>query len=511
MATAQFQRAGTHWFVSDGYIWDDLPAGYRTTPGRPLECSSKLFVFNPQDRTANVTARFYHVDRAPTALSLTVGPGEIETVELATLSEIPHKQTFWITVESDIPVLPQARHEDFTFWDPVPDALVAVAPYPGPLEKETSWVFPDCYQSAGQPWYEREMLTICNPNPQPVKARVRYLLRGRDLGGEEEIEIPGERVYCIEAWDRLPRLLGSTNGPGVHVAADHAVRIDATGPVIAQTTRRCRWAGRPSIVGSRSTMAVPLQGRAPEVWYYPGGEIVDRGVLPRGENCDVTWNLLFTHNLSETEKTRATVTFHDEQGETTRSEPLEIPPLKSDLEWLHLKPWLDKHTRVDAPFAMALTAESPVVPGICGAEFEMWSQVCPGAMSAVNFYPGPLQDEHTWWLGIGHAGGADTENVEWQQSYHLFNPGQETVRVTLAFQGLGERDSAPTLRVELLPGAVARVSAAEVADLPRDRPFAVRAEGDRPFCAQVFGRSFTRGVPYTRAMYSFIGVPMRLG
>jgi hypothetical protein len=496
--------------VSDGFIWDDLPTSYRTEPGRPLECSSKLFVFNPQERVANVTARFYHIDRPPTEIKFVTGPGKVEMLDLATRSEIPHKQAFWIVVESDVPVLPQARHEDFTFWDPVPDAIVAVAPYPGPLENETSWVFPDCYQSAGKPWYEREMLNIFNPNQHPVKVRVRYLLRNRDAGAEEEIEIPGERVYSIEAWDRLPPLLGTKNGPGVHVAADHAVRLDASGPIIAQTTRRCRWAGRPSIVGSRSTMAVPLTGQTPEVWYYPGGDIVDYGILPRDQNCDVTWNLLFTHNLSETDKTRATVTFHDGKGETTRSEPLEIPPLKSDLEWMHLKPWLDKHTRVGEPFAMAVTAESPVVPGVCGAEFEMWSQVCPGAMTAVNFYPGPLQEERLWWLGIGHSGGADTINTEWQQSYHLFNPGQETVHVTLSCLGVDEAGSAPSKSVEIRPGAVVRVLSSEIAGLPLDKPFAVRAEGDGPFCAQVFGRSFTRGVPYTRAMYSFIGVPMPL-
>ena len=40
--------------------------------------------------------------------------------------------------------------------------------------------------------------------------------------------------------------------------------------------------------------------------------------------------------------------------------------------------------------------------------------------------------------------------------------------------------------------------------------FAVRAAGDGPFCAQVYGRPFTRGLPHSRAMYSFIGVPMGL-
>lgn len=140
-------------------------------------------------------------------------------------------------------------------------------------------------------------------------------------------------------------------------------------------------------------------------------------------NCDVTWNLLFTHNIDETQKASATVTFHYSDEGATRSQPLEIPPLKSDLEWLHLKPWLGKHTRIDEPWAMTVTADRPVVPEVTCAEFEMWSQVCPGAMSAVNFYPGPLEEEKTWWLGIGQTGGADLMNTEWSQTYHLFNPG----------------------------------------------------------------------------------------
>jgi hypothetical protein len=158
---------------------------------------------------------------------------------------------------------------------------------------------------------------------------------------------------------------------------------------------------------------------------------------------------------------------------------------------------------------MTVTADKPIVPEICGAEFEMWSQVCPGAMIAVHFYPGPLEEERVWWLGIGHAGGADDRNLEWGQWYHLFNPGKETARVTLSFLGLDDGETR-TKTVEVVPGGVARVAASEVADLPLDQPFAVQAEGDQPFCAQVFGRTFTRGLPHTRAEYSFIGVPMAL-
>ena len=199
------------------------------------------------------------------------------------------------------------------------------------------------------------------------------------------------------------------------------------------------------------------------------------------------------------------MTFHYGDGSSTTSQPLEIPPLKSDLQWLHMKPWFDRHTIINKPWAMALTADMPVVPEVTCAEFEMWSQVCPGAMSAVNFHPGPLTDERTWWLGIGHAGGADDINTEWSQTYHLFNPGHETAHITLSFPGTG---SELTRAVDVAPRSVFRVDSSEIEGLPLDRPFAVRADGDVPFCAQVFARTFTRGLSYTRAMYSFMGVPM---
>jgi hypothetical protein len=188
-----------------------------------------------------------------------------------------------------------------------------------------------------------------------------------------------------------------------------------------------------------------------------------------------------------------------------------MPPLKSALECLHGQPWLETHTHLNEPYAMVVTADSPVVPEVTCAEFEMWSQVCPGAMSAVNFYPGPLEDEHRWWLGIGQAGGSDEINTEWRQSYHLFNPGQAKIRVTLSFFGLPDRRQPLTHSLEIGPGAVAQLNSSEIEGLPVGQLFALRADGDGPFCAQLFGRTFTRGLPYTRAMYSIIGLPMRLG
>ena len=516
MPLPQYRRSGRLWYVSDGYIWDDLPANYRREGGRPLECSAKLFIYNPQSRSTRVTVRFYHPDRPPTSIGRSVRPGKMETIELAVLPEVPHRQSFWIVVESNVPVLPQARHEDFTFWDPVPDALVSVAPYPGPLRDETSWVFPDCYQGvAGRSsWYEVETLSILNPRKRPVTVRIRYLLRNCEGGGEEDIEIAGERVAQLNVWERYPRALGTENGPPVCPLGDYAIRIDSSAPVLPQITRRARWSGRPSIVGARSLMAFPLRNEKYRLWYYPGGDIVDRGILPRARpdqhplgQCDNTWNLLFINNLNAKRAARAKVTLHKADGSTLRSRPLPIEPLKSILECLHGRPWLGKFTQVGEPFAMTVAADGAVCPEVTCAEFEMWSQVCPGAMSAVNFHPGPLTNERRWWLGIGPAGGSDSHSVEWRQGYHFFNPAQKAVCIRLSFLGLGK---ARVCTVDVPAGGVKKVEASEVRGLPIDTSFVVRADGDVPFCAQTFVRAFTRGLSCTRSMYSIMGIPMRL-
>lgn len=510
MALAQYDRTGKEWFLGDGFIWDDHADEFKRADGRPLECSSKMFVYNPQKRQAKVRAIFYHVDRQPTSIEFVVAGEKTKTIELSTLSEVPHNQSFWMAVRSNVPIFAQACHEDYTFWDEVPDALLSVRPYPGPLGNERRWVFPDCYQGTGKSWYERERLTILNPGAKAVKVHVRYLLRRRDLGGEEEVEIPARRVAALKVWERRPVLLGRENGPTVRVEGDYAVRIDADGAVIPVTTRRARWLGRPSVIGARNTIGIPLAGRGHRTWYYPAGSIRDVGTLPRATadvQCDKTWNLLFVNNIDEARKVKAKITFHRPDGQSLTSGALPIEPGKSINNRLHREGWLGKYTRVNEPYAVTVTAERPVAAEVTSAEFEMWSRVMPGAMSAVNLYPGPLGDETRWWLGIGRAGGSDRIQAEWRQSYHLFNPGKKPVAVTLSFLGLGRKVEE---KVEVPAGGVRVVEATDVKGVPTGRTFAVRADGDGPFCGQAWVRTKSRGVLQTRGMYSMMGVPMRL-
>ncbi|GAF89355.1 unnamed protein product, partial [marine sediment metagenome] len=208
-------------------------------------------------------------------------------------------------------------------------------------------------------------------------------------------------------------------------------------------------------------------------------------------------------------KANARVNFHNPAGDCTTSAKLAMPPGRSILECLHAKPWLGKHTHVDEPFAMTVSADKPVVPEVTCAEFEMFSRVCPGAMSAVNFYPGPLTNERTWWLGLGRTGGCDDVATNFSQYYHLFNPGPRSVRAVVRFLGFGSKNAERKQPVEIGAGAVVRIDATKVKGLPIDRPFAVRVDGDAPLCAQVFVRASTRGLSFTRSMYSMMGIPMK--
>ncbi|NIR00905.1 MAG: hypothetical protein GTN78_12005 [Gemmatimonadales bacterium] len=504
MPQAQYTRSGKLWYVGDGLIWDSRSANYQR-PDMPLECSSKLFVFNPQRHAAGVTARFFHIDRPPTQVELSVRPGEVECLELAALSEIPHGQAFWIVVEADMPVLPQACHEDFFQWDPVPDALISPTPYPGPLEDETTWMAADCFNLMPRKgWYEFETLTILNPGKQSVQVRLTYSPMGGGVG-EESVDIPAERVTQINTWQRFPVLQGAQGGPQVAVLRDHAIRVDATSPVIAQSTRRAHWTGIYGVIGARSSIVAPLRHPGCTTWHYPGGSVDDSHVKPRREGLDVKWDLLFINNPDEARPASCTLAFHHPDGSVTASEPMSVGPHVSGYAWLHRPPCLGTHTHIDEPFGLTVKSDVPVIPEMCHAEFD--NLQAPGAMGSVYLYPGPLTDETTWWLGVGRRGGSDDDHTEWKQAYHLFNPGPKPVRAALSVLGIG----APvTHAVDIGAGAVVRVNASDISGIPMNVPFVVRADADGPFCAQAYGRTFSRGLPSTRGMYGLMGVPMKL-
>ncbi|MCC7146576.1 MAG: hypothetical protein IT443_09030 [Phycisphaeraceae bacterium] len=510
MPNFPYQRSGTQWLVSDGLIHDNLPAECRTKSGRPVECHSVLQVLNPHAKPATATVRFYHTDSDPTEIKLAVAAGAIHTLELTDCPGVPHRKPFWITLESDLPLLPQAKHEDFRDWEETPDAMIAVAPYPGPLEDETRWILPDCYQGGPHNWHEQETLTILNPGDRPVEVKLRYVPRGRDSWTGQKIKINPRRVAWVRLWEQLPAREGKDNGLLSRLFGDYAIYVEADGPVIPQVTRRAYWRGFPQVIGSRSVIGYPLrEGQAHDLWYYPAGQIVGRGILPPALNCDVTWNLLFTRNLSPQRPTTVEMTFHQADGGTTRAAATEIGADQTHLDWLHLKPWLGTHTQVGPPWGVTVRSQGPVIVASSCAEFEMWSNQCPGAMAASTLYPGPLTDERTWWLGISATDGGEKQCARLEYTWHLFNPGNNAAHVQLTVHGLGGA-ARPGPQVTVPAGGIAALDAGALGELPVGGAFAVRADSDEPICAHAICRSFVRGLVPTHGMYGHLGLPMRL-
>jgi hypothetical protein len=497
-----FARSGTLWYVGDGMISGRPQAAESAVP-RAGSSSTKLFVFNPGMDDASVRLRFYDLDGPPRTIEMSVGARRILTAELEALDAVPRDRPFWIALESSTPVVPQLRHDNYAGGDGVPEAIVAVAPYPGPLD-ETTWLYPDGFQGGTERWYENETITLLNPGEQAVRARLHYVLRESGVEAEEEIEVPAERVAVLNTWERRPTRVGPWGGE-VEISGDYATRIEASGPIITQQTRRARWRGRDEVTGARAVMGVPLRGGGHRLWYLPGGEFVPRGV----HAGEPSWNLLFTHNLDRSWRARVSVGFHTAIGNVGDALRVHVGAQRSELQWLNRVPSLAVPSAGGGAFALTLTSDRPIVAELTAAEFEPDGSACPGAMSAVNLYPGPLRNERTWWLGIAETGEREASATSWLQSYFLFNPAREAARVRLTIFDDAGRTMNPG-PIVIAPGAVARLTSSQIAGLPAHRPLAVRADGDAPFAVLVNVRAFRRGAPYTRAMYAMLGLPMSL-
>jgi hypothetical protein len=97
-----------------------------------LQCGCTHF-FNPQQSTANVTVKLYFDNKEPTEHHITATAGVIVSLDLNESMGILAGNPFRIVAESDLPVLPQAIHFDYSPWNEVPDAISTVPPYPGRL------------------------------------------------------------------------------------------------------------------------------------------------------------------------------------------------------------------------------------------------------------------------------------------------------------------------------------------------------------------------------------------
>ncbi len=76
--------------------------------------------------------------------------------------------------------------------------MISVVMFPGPLTNETEWYFPDSWMGGGgsMPWYERETMTILNPNTEDANIVAIFYLDGKDKQ-RKTFTVHGQRVYPL--------------------------------------------------------------------------------------------------------------------------------------------------------------------------------------------------------------------------------------------------------------------------------------------------------------------------
>ncbi len=497
--------AGRQWFVGDGMFVSSIDPAAQTPDGVPADWASSLHVVNPGVDPAHVVMTVFRVGSAPSRSAIEVPPGRLYSIDLARRRDVPRGSAFWIAVDADRPVFPQLVHQTFRPWDLVPEGVTVVTPQPAPLDgSHTEWIYPDAFQGGTRSWLEQESITLLNPWPAPAQARLTFEYRDGRPTRTHDVTLAAERVTAIE----LQLLFPDDGSPLVPaLSGDFSISISATRPVVSQQTRRVYWRGRTEITSL--TARVPMrrsEALDAREWYYAGGWTRDLEILPRDGQTDRTWHLLFTYPLDDQTRALQLRPAAGAAGTTLTTVPLTAG--RSDLQWLHLSPWRELFGGDERPWGLSLQADGPVAPAVTTAEFEAWSQAMPGGMGAGNLVSDVAARRRESWLGVAYHGGADHQPTDWSAAWQVFNPGTAPLQSELSFH---VADGPPLVhQMTVGPGRVARVTGDAVPGLPLDRPFAVRARGDRPFAAHAWVRAQARGQVRVRALSSAAGVAIQL-
>jgi hypothetical protein len=491
---------GRLWFVADGGLPIEASSPRRTN-GSPIGRSTVLHLHNPGEESAAVLVRFYRSTGAPTGISLDVDAGKLVQLDLTTRDDVPVEEPYWIVVQANAPIFAQAELADHRPWDPVPDALSMVMPQPGAMDaRDLAWIYPDGFQGGTESWHEDETLTLLNPWPVDANVTITYRFRDGRRPKAQQVVAPAERVVAFGV-GRTP-----DGDDAFEVSGDFAVLVTADRPVASQKTRRARWRGEPHVSAALALTPIPLAvAERTREWHYAGGWTRDLGLLPRDDYTIRTWQLLFTHGLRTSGDVEVQVAWHTAREGASGDTPIRVPAERSDLQWLHNEPWLER-LGLDAPWALVMRTEHPVAPSATSAEFGPWSQGLPGAMAAATLVPGPLGSGHRrWWMGVVRHGGHDDRPADWDAAWQLFNPAAVATRATLRFGGLP--GGALVQAVDVPAGGVVRVTGDDVTGLPPGEPFVVVVEATHPVVAHTWLRVAARGVAGTRAMTSLAGLP----
>jgi len=474
------------WYSCDGLI-TDRHAG-REMEGHPMASAGYISVLNPNPvETADVTITFYHQNVEPTSVNLKVPPERTEVVEAHNVEASGHRNKYYgLKVEGSIPIAVQHTTCEYKAWDRVPEGMISVAMHPGPLDGETEWYFPDAWMGgAGKmSWYERETLTILNPNPNDTEVTVTFYLDGET--GIERFIVHGQRVYPIWLFD--VEHLGLVNRK--RGMAQFSLKIESELPVVAQKTRKARLQFDPTTQGMWTSIGIPAhpaQGGYTE-WFYPGGYVQDIGNYPKDDMNQLGWDLYFLFNPSPDKVAHIDTTFYYESSEPKHLEST-VEPRRHSLMWLHHDQYKE-YTGRNKPYGVRISSDIPVFPHWTRGEYESWGEQCPTAMFGAVPYPGPLTNETEWYYADGFIQDSESHPLIQTEWVSILNPNSEKTDITVVvYTSSGTVEH----RTDVAAESVKLIRMEELEIVPQGEIYSVGVKSILPVVVHQTRRSLVKG------------------
>jgi len=492
------------WYSCDGLITDRHNG--MEMEGHPMASAGYVSVLNPNSDAADVTITFYHQNVEPTYHKLNVPPQQTEVVEVHNVEASGGRNRYYgLKVEADIPVIAQHTTHEYKAWDRVPEGMISVVMYPGPLEGETEWYFPDSWMGGGgtMSWYERETMTILNPNPTDAEVTVTFYLDGKT--GTEKFTIHGQRVYPL--WLFNVEHLGLANGK--RSMSQSSMRVTSDLPIVVQKTRKAYLQFDPTTQGMWTSIGIPAhpENSARETyteWWYPGGYVQDVGNYPKDDDDQLGWDLYFMFNPSVDKVANVDTTFYYESAEPKHLE-VKVEPLRHSLVWLHREQYRE-YTGRNQPYGVRISSDIPVFPHWTRGEYESWGEHCPTAMFGVVPYRGPLKDETKWYYADGFVQDDETHPLIQTEWISILNPNDKRSDVTLIIytkSGLVDHQT------EVDSQSVKLIKLEELEIVPKGQRYGVCVESTLPVVVQQTRRSLVKGgTPSSKSTFATMAVPV---
>jgi len=493
------------WYSCDGLITDRHDG--REMEGHPMASAGYISVLNPNsNEKSDVTVTFYHQNVEPTSVSITVPPQSTEVVKVHDVEASGERNKYYgLKVEGNIPIVAQHTTYEYKAWDRVPEGMISVVMHPGPLESETEWYFPDAWMGGGgdMSWYERETLTVLNPNPTDAEVTATFYLDGET--GVEKFIVHGQRVYPLWLFD--VEHLGLANRK--RNMAQFSVKVEANLPIVVQKTRKAYLQFDPTTQGMWTSIGIPAHpGISNEQeyteWFYPGGYVQDIGNYPKDDMNQLGWDLYFLFNPSADKTAHVDTTFYYESDEPKHLQ-LTVEPSRHSLLWLHHEQYKE-YTGRNQPYGVKISSDIPVFPHWTRGEYESWGEHCPTAMFGVVPYRGPLTNETEWYYADGFVQDSESHPLIQTEWLSILNPNYEKTNVAIVVY----TSSGPLKYQTDIPArSVKLIKMEELEITPKGQSYSVGVKSTLPIVVQQTRRSLVKGgTPSSKSTFATMSVPL---